>query len=539
MAIGTFMKILNLPYKYSSMKSCFLINIALLISVCSCTNAQKKIKYSPQASFHSNPSLFKDHLGINAFEWDFSDEDNSVIPLAKKNVIRSFGGFRHYMDWNKLESEEGKYTFSPVHSGGWNYDMIYEWCKSEKIEVLADLKSCPPWLENTYPKDKRDAENVPAPYGLDRSLPSSYIKQAKVAFQFAARYGHNKNVPKSLMSVYSKPRWTNDPMNYIRIGLGYVNYIECDNERDKTWKGPQAHQNAEEYAANMSAFYDGHMGKLGAGVGVKTADPSMKVVMGGLADPDVKYVIKMIEWCKKNRGYKANGAVNLCFDVINYHSYNNDWVEGGERTVGKPPELSEAAAIADKFVGMAKKYANNMEVWNTESGYDISSQSPQRAIAIGKKSALITQADWILRSAFLYARHGIRRSHFYMLDDVDPNSTGPYGTCGFAEGSKKRPVADYFTQVKKLMGNFHFMRNIGLDPVVDVYAMNDRRMYVMFVPDEKDRKTAYSLNLGKATSAKIYTLVPGSDDMQTRVVPAPGGILKITLTETPVFVERI
>jgi hypothetical protein len=540
------------------MKPLLLPIISFCLLITSCTNAQRSSadqtakttqektvqnkstqgKAIPKRVFPANPSKFRDHLGVNAFEWDFSDDDHSVLSAPRKNILRSFGAVRHYLDWSKLESEEGSYTFNPVHSGDWNYDMIYKWCKSEGIVMLTDIKTIPEWLEKTYPEDKRNNENVPAPYGLNKSAPASYIKQAKLGFQFAARYGHNKSVPAALVSVNQKPRWANDPVNQVKIGLGYVDYIECDNERDKTWKGPQALQSPEEYAANMSAFYDGHMGKLGKNVGVKTADPSMKVVMGGLSDPNPKYVIRMIEWCRKNRGLKADGSVNLCFDVINYHAYNNDALSSGDAEIGKPPELSQAARIADEFVAMAKKYAKGMEVWNTESGYDLNQKSPQRAIAIGKKTALITQADWILRSAFLYARHGLSRSYFYMLDDVHPDSETQYASSGLAEGHNKRPVTDYFTQTKSLIGNFHFVQNLGIDPVIDVYGLNGRKIFVMFVPDEKGRKAAYQLDLGNATSATVYTLVPGADKLSSKIVATSKGKLNITLTETPVFVEK-
>lgn len=489
-------------------------------------------------TFSPNDSPFKHHLGINGFEWDFSDQDGDFISSAKMEVIRSFGTFRHYIDWEKLESEKGQYTFNPTHSGGWNYDMIYKRCKAEGIEVLSCIKNGPPWLINTYPEAKRNGDNVPAPYGLNRNLPATYLLQAKVGFQFAARYGHNKNVPPELVSVNRKPRWYNDRMNIVKIGRGYINYVECDNERDKDWRGPEAHQNAEEYAANMSAFYDGHMGKMGKNAGVKTADPSMKVVMGGLSNPDIDYVIKMIEWCKKNRGYKPDGSVNLCFDVINYHLYNNDYIAGRGATVGKAPELSPAAKTADAFVRMAKQYANGMEVWITEAGYDLNPKSPQRAIAIGDKPAEITQADWMLRSALLYQRHGLKSSFFYMLDDVDPKSEIQYSSAGFADGHHRRPVADYFLQTKKLMGDFHFIRNTNTEPMVDVYGLGERQIYVLFVPDEKNRKAPFSLNLGKADSAKVYTLVPGADEMSVKTVATNNGILNLTLTETPVFVEK-
>jgi len=520
------------------MKIVFLPLITVLLFTASCSRGQKFVEDTPAAAALPNNSLFKSHLGINAFEWDFSDRESGEISIPKMKVFHSFGGFRHYLDWEKIEAVEGRYSFNPVSSGGWNYDMIYERCKQDGIEVLSCIKNTPAWIYNTYPEGKRDGDNVPAPYGLDRKSPASYVSQARVAFQFAARYGHNKKVNPALMKVNTVPRWANDQMNQMKIGLGYINYIECDNERDKDWKGPQAHQNAEEYAANMSAYYDGHLGRLGKNAGVKTADPSMKVVMGGLSNPDVNYVIKMIEWCKKNRGYKADGSVNLCFDVINYHLYNNDYVQGKGYTVGKAPELSAAAKTADAFVAMAKKYANGMEVWITESGYDLNPGSPQRAIPIGHKSARITQADWMLRSALLYVRHGLKRSFFYMLDDVDPKSTIQYSSGGFAEGHTRRPVADYFLQVKKLMGDFHFLKTLGKEVRIDIYGLDSRKIYVMFVPDEKGRIANYTLDLGNAVAAKIYTLIPGADEMSVKTVPLVKGKLNIKLTETPVFVEK-
>jgi hypothetical protein len=514
-----------------------LLSFFLICSACS--KAQRGKETIASTNVKPNPTPFKGFLGINAFEWDFSDTDNGVISPGKLEVIKSFGTFRHYLDWDKLEFVKGLYSFNPTRHGGWNYDMIYERCQQEGIEILSCIKGCSSWIIESYPKDQRDGENVPAPYGLSRLKPASYIEQAQVAFQFAARYGHNKNVPKDLVIVNSTPRWNEDPLNQVKIGLGYVNYVECDNERDKTWKGPKAYQSPEEYAANMSAFYDGHMGRLGKNVGVKTADPSMKVVIGGISNPDVNYIIKMIEWCRKNRGLKKNGTVNLCFDVINYHLYNNDWIEGKGSTTGKPPELSVAAKTADEFVSMSKKYANGIDVWITESGYDLNPGSPQRAPAIGKKSAFITQADWMLRSSFLYARHGLKRSFYYMLDDLDPKSPGVYASSGFSDNHTRRPVADYFYQTKKLMGDFNFLRNIQADPIIDVYGSGKRKIYVLYIPDEKGRTKAIKLDLGTATSAKLYTLKPGATGMTVKTVATINGKLPITVTETPVFVEKI
>ena len=275
------------------------------------------------------PVPLKNMFGINGYEWNFLE--NPAVPNDRKHIyednmalIKTFSAFRHYLNWDRIESIKGDYTFNPVFNGNYNFDIIYQRCKQDSILVLADIKNIPLWMANTYPASSRDNENAPVPYALKLGDPASYIDQARVAFQFAARYGYNKNVPRDLIKVDTHKRYPDDVPNQPLAGMGLIKYIECGNERDRWWGADELHQTAEQYAANMSAFYDGNMGKLGSDAGVKTADPSMQVVMGGLASADIKYVQGMIDWCKANRGYKKDGSVNLCFDVINYHLYSND-----------------------------------------------------------------------------------------------------------------------------------------------------------------------------------------------------------------------
>ncbi|WP_448700087.1 hypothetical protein ACFGVR_23245 [Mucilaginibacter sp. AW1-3] len=493
------------------------------------------------------PNALKNMFGINAYEWNFLQNpknlnDASHIYPPKMDLIKCFSGVRHYLDWEKIEPVEGSFTFNPANNGGWNYDAIYTECKQDGIEVLMCLKNCPPWIVKTYPSNLQNGEDVPAPYGPDRLKPASYLLQAKAAFQLAARYGYNKKVDPKLVTVATKPRWTADPVNEVKIGMGLVRYIECDNERDKWWKGKQAQQSAEEYAANMSAFYDGDQGRLGKNAGVKTADPTMQVLMGGLANPDPAFVEEMINWCKTHRGYRKDGSIDLCFDVINYHFYpnNNQDNDNKQATRGKAPELTEAARIADAFVTLADRTAHRPEVWITECGYDLNAQSSQRAIAIGNKKAEDTQADWILRSTLLFNRHGIKRLFFYQLFDDNPTSTIKYGTSGLTDEHtvKRRPAADYLLQTSRLMGNYTYRQTIGNDPLIDVYQLGAKKMYVLMIPDEKGRTATYKLNLG-TRKAVIHSLKPGADAMTDRTVKTAKGKLDIPVTETPVFVEGI
>lgn len=492
-----------------------------------------KAQHKAPAATQGN-AAFKNMLGVNAFEWDFlNPNDATILSGDKMDIIEAFGGVRHYLDWQKIEPKKGSFTFNPAHDGGWNYDIIYQRCKQDGIDMLVDIKTCPAWLLESYPANLRDGENIPMPFGAKRDAPVSYIEQAKAGFQFAARYGSNKHADPTLVTVDSKPRWTNDNVNTVKTGLGTVKYMECDNERDKWWKGEKAQQSAEEYAANMSAFYDGDKGRLGKGVGVKNADPNMIVVMAGLSKPEPGYVLRMINWCKVHRGYKPDGSVNLCFDVINFHYYNG----APNINRGVAPELSKAGELADGFVRLGKAY--HLPVWVTETGYDINPGSPTRAIAIGNKSVLITQADWIIRTSFLYARHGISKVFFYELNDDNTANPTQYASSGLADKGKRRPAADYIYQAKNLLGNYSYAGTISKLPLVDVYRNGSKTIYALMMPTENGSSVNTTLDLGTATNAIEYQFNPGNNDMIKTPLTAPGHNLKIKVGETPVFVEKV
>ena len=493
----------------------------------------------PMALAVAKNTKLRQELAVNAFEWDVEDPNApGQIDETRLAAVKNFTGIRHYLDWEKLESIPGNYTFNPVHSGGWNYDVLYQRLKAENIDVLVCLKTLPNWLLNTYPGNERDMENVPVAYGRDFTNPNSYIEQAKVAFQFVARYGSNANVNPGLLRVNASTRWPGDGVNQVRAGLGVVKYIECDNERDKWWKGRKAYQTGREYAANLSAFYDGNKNTMGAGVGVKNADPSIQVVMAGLAAPSTDYVRGMIDWCRQYRGLRPDGSVDLCWDVINYHLYSNDArsSQGGNASRGAAPEVSEAAQVAQDFVKMAHQYANDMPVWVTETGYDTHPGSPLKAIAIGNKSVLQTQADWTLRTALLYARWGVEHTFHYQLADDNPGNAQQFSSMGLINSNHTpKPAADYLRQTAALLGDFVYKGTLNRDPIVDRYEAKDRTAYALVVPDERGRTASYTLSTG-TDSAYIYQPQIGQANMRLTRVRTQGGQLQLTVTETPTFV---
>jgi endoglucanase len=497
---------------------------------------------APNAIAPQQPTAapLRNFFGVNAFEWDMlNNYTGNTIDETRMQAMHSFTGVRHYLDWEKLEETEGSYTFNPTRSGGWNFDTIYERCKADGIEVLADIKQIPTWMKNTYPSGRDSYDNAPVKYGKDLNDPNSYIEQARVGFQYAARYGRNKKIDPSLISVNTTPRWTADNVNTVKIGTGLIKYIECNNEEDKWWRGMDAYQTGREYAANLSAFYDGNMHTMGPNAGVKTADSTMVVVMGGTASFTTDYVRGMIDWCVQYRGYRADGTVNVCWDIINYHFYSNDGKasQDGSATRGAAPEISGTTEAAKNFVKMAHEYLGDMPVWVTEAGYDTNEQwSSQEAIVIGDKSVLQTQADWILRTSLLYSRCGVQRVFFYEVYD-DNTWGGQFASCGLINADKtRRPAADFMMQTNKLFGNYTFKQTLNSNPIVDKYQQGDNTMYALMIPDENGRTADYNLHVDNADSVTVYTPKAGADDMDATTVYCNNNTVTIHVTETPVFV---
>lgn len=508
---------------------------------------------APITLYPKKEGKFRNQLGVNDGIWDLMQGAKDVslrdsLDPTRLKLGKAFTQVRDYVEWEKIEPQPGVFTFQYTYSGGWNYDAFYIGLKENNIDVLPCLKNVPAYLLASYPYDLRDAEDVPAPYGSNLLDPNSYIDQAKAGFQFVARYGSTKVNTSLLSGVVTGILYPGDPHSVqrtVETGMNLIKYIECENERDKWWKGRKAYQTGFEYAANLSAFYDGNKNTMGIGVGVKNADPNIKVVIGGIASTSPDYVRAIIDWCKQYRGYNSDGSVNLCFDVMNYHCYADQSLTSpdGGTSRGASPEVSGVGYHADNFVLLAREF--NVETWITETGYDLNQGSPLHVPPIANKTPEQVEGDWILRTSLLNARHGINRTFFYQMYDLLPSSGGLYASSGllndgqFNNGVFSRKVAaDYLMQAQKLLGEYVYKETINSDPIVDRYELNGNSVYALVVPDEKNRTADYTLNLG-SDSAKIYKLVPGSDTMAVQKVKLLNGKLQITVTETPVFVDGI
>ncbi|MCL2352254.1 MAG: hypothetical protein FWC55_06945 [Firmicutes bacterium] len=331
---------------------------------------------------------------------------------------------------------------------GWGFDNYYKAMHDRGVDVTICMQG------GAYGYGARPSYQDPD--GMSSTKASSYLGHGQSMFQLAARYGSNTAVDPSLVRVA--------PGTNKAIGLGYVKYYEDYNEPNLgAFSGAQ-------FAAMLSADYDGHMGTLGPGVGIKQADPNAQLVLGGLAGiiTQTKYngsdwnnndfVAAMMHWFDTNRtldqwkaahGGSADGYVKYPFDVFNGHYYCPD---GSTVKTGQSPEQDHIFQRMSEFVQFRNDYFPDKQIWLSEFGWDTSQGTPTSATAqyvdgkgvtqnVGVNVGLTgyeVQARWLVREYLMLAAAGINRVQQFMMPNStsNPSATGRFDTCGFINGTQ-------------------------------------------------------------------------------------------------------
>lgn len=466
-------------------------------------------------------------IGSNAFIDD---------PLDKMTV----GGFvREYHNWDWDEGDSGAYPGYPKNQnkwnpsygagGGWNFDEYYAHLKAAGITVCPAIQGGVAWLR---PAGQGKSSDKPLIAGQDTALPASYAAHADHLFQYAARYGNTAVPDAELKLAPGQPR---------RSGLGLLHYFENWNEEDGWWGGREAYFQPEEFAAMCSADYDGDLGRMGKTFGIKNADPSAKLVMGGLAGLDLDYIKTMKAWADTHRG----GSFPC--DALNFHHYENT---GGEQQLGQcgiSPEAGELREKAAALVDYCHRNLPGKEVWMTEFGYDTNPKSPQRAPAISRYSQEEVQAQWLVRSYLALAAAGVDRAAMYMLRDVNAADPTQFSSSGLTSskdtGWVPKPSWFYVHTLHDKLSGMRFVNEIpSINPKVKVYRFGSVSKtggaYAVWCPTSDGTTVpGYHLTLsGAATAASQITLTPGKPSGITTPLSLLGKTVSIDVSERPVIV---
>ena len=488
----------------------------------------------PNLSYTPNYPIMDEFMGVNIIHATSNPTDASVV-----KHLREF----HEWSWDEANENisgylgypQNQYGFNPSWAGGWNFDQIYKSYKDKGNTIYPTLQSSAFWILGSTTNDS--TQNKPTTPSENTENPQSYIEHADYMYQFAARYGSNKNIPTGTIKLKSD--------NTKLVGLDYVDGVENWNEPNKNWKGRRGLFLPYEYAAMCSADYDGHEKKLGSTLGVKNADPNLKFIMSGLISLDSAYVKAMKYWFDGNRTDKK-----FVPDVINFHNYCNDGNgQGSQATKGVSPEAFNLEAKTKAVVDYCKKNIPGKQVWVTEFGYDIQqSTSDQKAQPYGSYTAEQVQAMWNVRNYLAYAAAGVDRAYLYWLVDSDSDSPFKFESCGLVKNSKStgralRPAWYWTYTLRNTLKNYKFNSkpasgNANVMIQEYVHSTNsDSVAYVLWCPTSNSTSVAsYILNIPSANSATSIVATIGSTKGTAKALTINNNSVTVKVTEDPIYV---
>lgn len=427
------------------------------------------------------------------------------------------------------------YLFNPDYSNR-HTDEDYKRLTNAGIELNPCLQT------SAYYITQGKNENVkPVFPNDDPNNPESYKAHADYMYQYTARYGKCKVDDKNL-KLYKKSYGPLKEFQPRVSGLNLVKSIENWNEPDKWWHDNNATFTPFQFAAMTSADFDGHEKKLGKTFGIKNADSTMKVVMGGLATLNIDFIKGMKLWSE----FFRTNSKSFPADVLNFHHYSNKFVYG-QPTIGISPEEDLLKNKLKKIVAYRDSFLPDKEIWLSEFGYDTQEGSTQAAPSIGNLNTEEIQGRWLLRSFLEIAASGIDRAFVYNLDDYGSNTTIQYLTSGLvktAPNNEKKISWYYIAGLKSLLKNYYFEKEVPSGKSeINIYAFKSKNstktIYAIWCNTSKNLEiTNYKFNVKGNENALLYYPIAKNVFHNKISIKSSSSFFEINkVTELPLFIE--
>lgn len=388
------------------------------------------------------------------------------------------------------------------------------------------------------------AGNIPMPCPKGDFGSERYVE---VCRQMAIRWGSNKNVNPALLrlSPHNYMSWKENEggKNKPLIGAGWMKKIQLGNEFNLWWKD-KANVHTQ---TNLEGFFSPSEAAeftLRCYKAIKAIDPTIEVVLGGLAGPFDNYVRAMAWWCEVHNEGK------FCCDSIAYHNYNSSFGTQRQGATGLPAELTTHLDDVRRFNQLAYELSISGGVYETETGYGISLEQPEQAVrGVGPWDRFEIQGFYTIRTAFSFIRGGGAFVTHYQLNDDSAyvNNEGkaqtPWDTAmGIDGGNRQIPVPrvaiKYLSQVRKALWDYtvttpgNEKANVTIDRL-------DRpghpTAFHVVVPKEEDIREKVTIPLPGVQKVTIGTLANDKWEIN-RAVRDVNGSVTVEATLSPLFI---
>jgi len=235
-------------------------------------------------------------------------------------------------------------------------------------------------------------------------------------------------------------------------------------------------------------------------------------------------------------------GLNSSYDVLNIHSYAmlEPWPTW-KRSYPEDPALAAFMQDIDALIRWRDVHAQGKQVWLTEFGWDASTQSPasEGDFAKWQGNDDVQQAQWLVRSFFLFATRDLQRAYIYFFNDEDEAKF--HASSGLTRSFKPKPSYFAVSHLHKTLADYRFSRivqgGVGEPHVYEFLHESEasQAIWVAWMPtgDSQTKKLLLSLENHRLLGVEEMPL--NSLPVDSRMMPLVEGKIDIEVKETPIY----
>jgi hypothetical protein len=342
--------------------------------------------------------------------------------------------------------------------------------------------------------------------------------------------GNDTAAPLEFPFAKNRVHWASLYGAWKKAGYRTHASIMIDDTRPVAWKNLEA--DAEKYGREFAK----HFGPSAPGALLEAAeignepghysDEEYRKAFGAMArgmrggDPALKIATCAMTLGKSgeySKSVKCLEGLDALWDILNIHVYAQvePWPTW-RRSFPEDPATKFVQTVSEALA-WRDQHGAGKPLWVTEFGYDASTQAPPKAgdFAKWEGNSEEQQAEWIVRSYLLLARHGVDRAHLFFFNDDDQPQV--HGSSGLTRKFRPKAAFHSVAWLLRSLGEYRFAR-VEREDADDCFAYEfahatdaRRRVWAVWKPTGEARATRLfhdPLTLGKAERMPLSAAPP-------------------------------
>ncbi len=230
------------------------------------------------------------------------------------------------------------------------------------------------------------------------------------------------------------------------------------------------------------------------------------------------------------------------YDVLNIHTYAmlEQWPTW-RRSFPEDPQLETFTGDVKRLIQWRDQQAPGKEIWITEFGWDSSTKKPAAEGDFAKwiGNSDLEQAQWLVRSIFLFATFDVDRAYIYFFNDEDQPQL--HGSSGLTRNFEPKPSFYAVAHLYRTLGDYRFSRIVHQqtgDACVYEFAHSTdptKRVWAAWSPTGVQRQSKLKLPLNGWQWQKAEAMPLSKADATVPEVRVSGNELQLEISESPVY----